>query len=302
MSRAAPGAFVCGARLAFIVTRWAGPTMTPFAERIRNATVPARLVAAWSAACARWNPIVIIVVAWALLAVPLVFFRGYNSDEGLAVSIARTALEDGNWLTPSMFNLRWIERPTLLSWIIAAISLPFGHVSQITARVPVVLFLLLGCLLLYALLRKVGASVPAALFGTALFFACPLVMRSYVMITADMPLAVLLFLAFVLWWSGYEKGSIGIGRWIAIGGVLALAGLMKGPQPVSYFALGIGLFVLGRRSWRQIPGLVLAGLIAAIPLVAWYRYVYAAGDETQWAAFMRVRPAVILPGPLVSSL
>ena len=63
-------------------------------------------------------------------------------------------------------------------------------------------------------------------------------MRSYVMITADMPLAVLLFLAFVLWWDGYASGTLGFGRWIAIGLVLALAGLMKGPQPVSYFALG----------------------------------------------------------------
>ncbi len=47
-----------------------------------------------------------------------------------------------------MFNLRWVERPTLLSWIIAAISAPFGSVSQVTARLPIVLFLLAGCLLI----------------------------------------------------------------------------------------------------------------------------------------------------------
>ncbi len=97
-----------------------------------------------------------------------------------------------------MFNLRWVERPTLLSWIIAAISAPFGGVSQITARLPVALFVLLGCLLIYALLRKLSASVPASLLGVALFLACPLVIRSNVMITADLPLAVLLFLAFFL--------------------------------------------------------------------------------------------------------
>ena len=58
------------------------------------------------------------------------------------------------------------------------------------------LFVLLGCLLIYALLRKLSASVPASLIGVALFLACPLVIRSNVMITADLPLAVLLFLAF----------------------------------------------------------------------------------------------------------
>ncbi len=276
--------------------------MTSLADRLRASTIPERMIAAWNAAATRWNPIATIVVACAVLTGPLVFFRGYNSDEGLAVSIARTALEDGDWLVPHMFNLRWVERPTLLSWIIAAISAPFGGVSQVTARLPIVLFLLAGCVLIYALLWKLKASIPASLLGVALFLACPLVIRSNVMITADLPLAVLLFFAFFLWWSRFEKGALDFGCWLAIGIVLAFAGLLKGPQPLAYFALGIGLYVLGSRSWRQIPGLAMAGVIYAIPLAAWYAAIYTPGDETIWAAFMRVHPAAPLPGPLDTGL
>ena len=174
----------------------------------RPVAIAQRIVGAWDALGTRWSPVAVIIVAWAVLSVPLVFFRGYNSDEGLTVSIARTALENGDWLNQYTFNVRWVDSPRLQAWIIAAISAPFGNVSQITARLPSVLFLLCGCLLIYVLLRKVGAGVAAALFGTALFLACPLVMRGYVMITADLPLAVLLFLAFVLWWSGCAKGSV----------------------------------------------------------------------------------------------
>ena len=253
--------------------------MTSLAERLHASSIPERIVAAWNAAATRWNPIATIVVAWAVLTGPLVFFRGYNSDEGLAVSIARTALEDGEWLVPHMFNLRWVERPTLLSWIIAAISAPIGGVNQFTARLPIVLFLLAGCLLIYALLRKLNASVAAALLGVALFLACPLVIRSNVMITADLPLAVLLFFAFFLWWTGYQQRALGFGRWLAIGVVLAFAGLLKGPQPLAYFALGIGCYVLLSRSWRQIPGLAMAGVICALPLAFWYAAIYAPGDE-----------------------
>jgi 4-amino-4-deoxy-L-arabinose transferase-like glycosyltransferase len=43
-------------------------------------------------------------------------------------------------------------------WIIAAISLPFGSVSQFTARLPTILVLLGGSLPIYSLLRRVGAS------------------------------------------------------------------------------------------------------------------------------------------------
>ena len=62
--------------------------------------------------------------------------------------------------------------------------------------------------------------------------------RSSVLVTADLPLAVTLFFAFYLWWGGDEAGAFGLGRWLAIGIVLALAGLFKGPQPIAYFALG----------------------------------------------------------------
>jgi 4-amino-4-deoxy-L-arabinose transferase-like glycosyltransferase len=265
-------------------------------------TVAERIVAAWNDLAARYNPYAVIAVACVLLAGPLIFFRGYNSDEGLAVTIARTAVEDGDWIVPHVFNMRWIERPTLLSWIIAAISEPFGGVSQITARLPIALFLLLGCVLIYLLLRKVAAGVPAALFGVALFLACPLVIRSYVMITADLPLAVLLFFAFYLWWSANQDRSIGLGRWFAIGVVLALAGLFKGPQPIAYFALGVGLYILGSRSWRQIPGLVLAGVVCTLPLAAWYAAIYAPGDAQTWGTFMRVHPAIIFSGPVEAFL
>jgi 4-amino-4-deoxy-L-arabinose transferase-like glycosyltransferase len=257
----------------------------------------ARLIAWWNAVVERWHPIALIVVVWALLTLPLVFFRGFNSDEGVAVTIARSALEDGYWLSPHIFNDRFVERPTLLSWIIAAISWPFGSVNQFTARLPIVLALLGGCLLIYGLLRRVGVGVSAAVLGAALFLACPLVQRSYVMTTADMPLAVLLFAAFVLWWSGHASGRISAGRWGTIGGVLAIAALLKGPQPIAYFALGVGLFVLGSRSWREIPGLVLAGAICVIPLAGWYAAVYAPGDETQWAGFMRLHVGAPLSNP-----
>ena len=276
------------------------PPMTVASALPRALPIAVRIVARWNALAQRLPPVTAIVAAWAVLVLPLVFFRGYNSDEGLAVSIARAAVEDDQWLVPHFFNSRLIERPTLLSWIIAAVSEPFGQVSQVSARLPVALFLLAGCLLIYGLLRRVGASVPASLLGAALFLACPLVIRSYVTITADMPLAVLLFLAFFLWWSGHQEGAIGTSRWIAVGVVLALAGLLKGPQPIAYFALGVSVFVLGHREWRQIPGLILAGLICALPLAAWYAAVHASGDEAAWAAFMRLRPVSSLPGPLAA--
>jgi 4-amino-4-deoxy-L-arabinose transferase-like glycosyltransferase len=274
----------------------------PFRSGLLRVTeTAARQLAWWRGLAERWNPLVLIFAAWAVLVLPLVFLRGFNSDEGVAISIARTAIEDGYWLTPHVFNVRFVERPTLLSWVIAAISLPFDGVSQFTARLPIALSVLGGCLLIFWLLRKV-ASAPAALLGAALFLTCPIVLRAYVMSTADLPLAVLMFAAFAVWWVGCASGRISPGRWAAIGVILAFAGLMKGPQPVGYFALGIGLFILVTRSWKQIRGFVLAGVISALPLLAWYAYVYTPGDTGTWAGFMRLQVSMPLAGPMEASL
>ena len=255
-----------------------------------------RLIAAWTALTRRCNPLVLIIAAWGVLALPLVFFRGFNSDDGVALTLAQTALTDGQWLTPHMFNQRFAERPVLLSWVSAAISLPFGGVTEFTARLPIILSLLGGCLLVFALLRRV-ASAPAALFGVALFLACPLVLRAYVAPTADLPLAVLLFLAFSVWWTAHAAARLTIVRWIAIGGILALAALLKGPQPVAYFFLGVGAYVVVRGCWTQLPGLILAGVVAAVPLAAWYAYVYTPGDGMLWAMFMRMDKTRIAASP-----
>jgi len=176
---------------------------------------------------------------------------------------------------------------------------PFGAVNQITARLPNFLLLLFGCLLIYRLLRKVAAGFPAALFGVALFLACPLVIRLYVSVTPDLPLAVSLFFAFVLWWDGYTGNKLTAWRWLAIGLVLAFAGGFKGPEPVAYFGLGIGLYVLITRSWRQIPWLVLCGVICLIPVVIWGASIYASGDQTDWLAYMRIaHPRAVFYGPI----
>jgi 4-amino-4-deoxy-L-arabinose transferase-like glycosyltransferase len=264
------------------------------------AGIGVRLAECWDRLAKRFNPPLLIVGAWALLCLPLVLLRGYNSDEGLAVTIARSAVEGGHWLEPYVFNVRWVERPTLLSWLIALVSAPFGEVTQLASRLTVALFLLGGCLLIYGLLRGAGARRAAALAAVALFLACPMVLRNAVMITADMPLSVLLFLAFAIWWRGEAAGRHTPVSWIAIGLALALAGLMKGPQPVAYFALGVGVYLLLTSSWRQFPGMILAGLVCFAPIAAWYRMVYTPGDEGQWAAFMRFAPGVRLNGPIHS--
>ena len=103
--------------------------MNPFDKGIQrlNATA-ASINTLWSDWSSSRDPRYVVVVLWALLTVPLIFLRGYNSDEGLLVTIARTALEDGNWITPHAFNARIVERPTLIApgLCVTAVLIAYG--------------------------------------------------------------------------------------------------------------------------------------------------------------------------------
>lgn len=229
---------------------------------------------------------VFLIGIWAVVSIPSALFRGYHYVEGLTVTIAQSAIQDGNWLTPHLFNMRWIERPTLLSWVIAAVSYPFGHVYPFVARLPVILSILLGTLLVWWALQRI-ARAPAALFGAAAFLACPIVIRYYTTSVADIPLAVILFGAFLIWWNAFSGGRLTVWHWLQVGCLLAIAALLKGPQPLVYVVLGILAFSIVTRNWTQIPGLGLACVVAAIPVLYWYASVYVQGDQGEWMRYTR---------------
>lgn len=261
-----------------------------------------RVIRLWGSLASGDFSLLLIIGVWLLISVPPAIFHGYHYVEGLTVTIAQTALDDGNWLTPHMYNLRWIERPTLLSWVIAAISLPFGHVSPFIARLPIILSLLAGTLLVWRALRSV-ASAGAALFGAFAFLACPIVMRYYVTSVADLPLAVILFGAFLIWWNSYSTGKISVARWLGIACLLAIAALLKGPQPVAYFMLGLLAFVSLTSTWWQIPGLVLTGFLAIVPTALWYAHVFIPGDQGEWLRYTRLSSGGITwPRPFANAV
>jgi hypothetical protein len=62
--------------------------------------------------------------------------------------------------------------------------------------------------------------------------------------------------------------------------------LAKGPQPVGFFALGTGGYLLLGRRWRDLPGLIVCLALPAATVVAWAMAVYRPGDAEVWLAYM----------------
>ena len=225
---------------------------------------------------------------WALMAFPAIALRSAHFEEGTVLSLARGAVEEGHWLTPFRYGARFVERPVLLSWIIAAISEVTGGVTMWTTRIPHVLFLLAGAWLVYDLVKRATGGKAAALFGALCWFGAPMIAQKFITAEPDVTLSVLLFAVFYVWWKSLVADRLTLSRWLLIGVLLGIAGLTKGPQPVGYVTLGIGAYMLIKRQFADLPGFVLANLIAALMIGSWYFMVATPQDTEGWEVHSRI--------------
>ena len=228
-----------------------------------------------------------IVAFWALMAIPAVMLRAVHMEEGTVLGLARGAVEDGHWLAPFRYGVRFVERPVLLSWIAAALGEVTGGVTVLTVRIPHLLFLLAGAWLVYDLV-KATAGKAAGLFGALCWFASPMVAQKFVTAEPDVTLSVLLFAVFCVWWKSLVVERLTPARWLLIGVLIGLAGLTKGPQPVAYVTLGIGAYLLLKRRFADLPPFLLANLLAALIIGSWYLMVAVPHDAEAWAVHSRI--------------
>lgn len=234
----------------------------------------------------RW-PLLWVIGLFAVQAIPATLIRASNLEEGRVVAMARGALEDGHWITPYLYGERFAERPVLLSWITALCGEISGGVTLWSLRVPHLAFFLAGALAIYALLRTTTGKA-AAIFGALCWISMPMVAPKFINAEPDIVMSTLLFAAFCLWWQSTSKGRMSWLRWVGVAVLMALSGLTKGPQPVAYFTLGVGGYLLLQRQWRQLPGFIAANLVAIVLIGAWYALVYQPNDIEAWAVHSRL--------------
>jgi 4-amino-4-deoxy-L-arabinose transferase-like glycosyltransferase len=229
-----------------------------------------------------------ILVLWVLLVLPTISLRSAHYEEGTVIGLARGALEDGQWLQPHLYGVRFIERPVLLSWLLALFSIPIGTVELWFARLVIIMLYLASGWLIFSLVRRYATDL-AALFATLCFFVSPMLLQKVTTAEPDLLLSFLIFSAFVVWWNGEEQGGAGFVRTLAVALLLAAAGLVKGPQPLAYFFLGVGAYLLVRRRWSGLLALVFIGVVSAGLVALWYFAVLQESrDVTVWMRHSRL--------------
>jgi 4-amino-4-deoxy-L-arabinose transferase-like glycosyltransferase len=200
-----------------------------------------------------------------LLAVPAFFFLWrlsafglVGADEPRYAQVAREMFERGDWITPTLGRVPWLEKPPLYYWQAMVAYKLFG-ISDWAARLPSVFDAFLLMIAVYWFLERFrrgieldGALICATSAGIVGFSRAA---------STDMPLTALFSVAMLAWCAWLEAGD----RKHLVGfyAFLALATLAKGPVAPFLAMAIIGIFAAANRSaklaWRtlSIPGILI---------------------------------------------
>jgi 4-amino-4-deoxy-L-arabinose transferase-like glycosyltransferase len=199
---------------------------------------------------------IIVLLVWACVVLPTLTLHSFIWEEGTNAEIARDVLAHGHFPVPIVYGIPWLEKPSLLPWLIAGVAAVTGQVNEWSARLPAMISVLLTALMVQGLTR-LYASLQASLFAALCFLFAPLLLQKLAIAEPDTLITLLSFAAFLVWWNGIAAGGVSILRWIVCGLLLAALVMAKGPQPAGFFALGTAAYLMVERRWRDLPGWLL---------------------------------------------
>lgn len=204
------------------------------------------------------------------------FFNTRGSSREAVVAL--TMLKDGNWILPVNNGVDMAYKPPFTHWLIALISLPFGHVTEYTSRLPSALALsvmTMACFRFFAKREDAGTSLLAAMLLLTSFETH----RAGMSCRVDMVLTCMMVLALLQLFKWTERGMRGIPWW----GVLWLgcAFLSKGPVGAVLPCLVVLVYALSKGfGWeRSFSGIVSIGLLSCILPLAWYVAAWRQGGD-----------------------
>ena len=187
-------------------------------------------------------------------------------DEGRYVEIAREMIASGNYITPQLNGITFLEKPILFYWVEAFIIKVFG-LHEWSVRLLPVLFGTLGCILNYIAGLKLF-SRRTALLAAFLQMSTLIYFFSAHYTNMDLMVAVLITGSLYLAVMGLKATETVKQRTFYLWGayfLAALAFLTKGLIGIIFPCLILSIWIIALREWRLIRQLrIITGLIIAL--------------------------------------
>ncbi|MDA7742154.1 glycosyltransferase family 39 protein [Francisellaceae bacterium] len=206
----------------------------------------------------------------------LLFLGGHHlliPDEGRYPEIAREMLTSGNWTTPTINGVPFLDKPIMYYWL-EAFSMKLFGVHAFSIRLPMALFGALGVPIMYCFGRKFY-NRRTGLLAAGILASAPLYFLAGHYANMDLEVATFLWISAFLFilglqhpWKSKQRRWILYLAYAVAGG----AALTKGMMGFVFPAMMVGLWVILTNNWRTIrelhlPEGVIIFLIITVPWV-----------------------------------
>ena len=192
--------------------------------------------------------VVLIAIAWFGF---LDHRKLINPDEGRYAEIPYEMVNSGNWITPRLNGLKYLEKPPLQYWVTAATYKVFGF-SEWTARLWPALTGFLGILLVWFAGRRLfGAD--AGIYAALVLLSSPYYVTLGHIITLDMGFTFFLSVAiftFAHAQNNRNSDAMRVRLMRLVWGALGLAFLSKGLVALVLPTLALVLYSLWQHDWK----------------------------------------------------
>jgi 4-amino-4-deoxy-L-arabinose transferase-like glycosyltransferase len=208
-------------------------------------------------------------------------------DEGRYAEVAREMLRSGDFVTPRLDGVPFLDKPPLFYWLEAGAFAAFG-VHVWSARLVPALLGFACCALLYAAgARLYGRR--AGLLGAVVLAASPLHFGGSQYVNHDLAVATWISAALLAFAVGDRREGSGRTRWLLAGyAAMGLAVLTKGLIGIVLPLGAVGVWVAVAGRWREVPRYLLPAGLALVAVIAVPWHVVAHGRNPDLLHYLYV--------------
>lgn len=204
----------------------------------------------------------------------------FTPDEGRYSEVAREMVATGDYITPRLNGVAFLDKPVLYYWLQASAIVMFG-LKEWALRFWPALMGVFGCLIAYAA-GRVMFSRRAGVISALVLATSPLYFGAAHYANLDLEVAVLIstsLLFFIM--SAQTPSSLHKGFLISAYVFASLAALTKGLIGIAFPVMIIGTWIVLLNRWSLIPRMrILTGFVLFMLItVPWYVLVQKANPQ-----------------------
>jgi len=226
----------------------------------------------------RGKAFLFVLITWVLIYLPGLGREGLKGEEGRRVLPAVEMLKTGSWILPRIGGADYYSKPPGINWLVAGSFAITGRQTELTARLPSVVFVLIFVSLLIWM-PSPWMGVPARLISAIIFLTNIALIEKGRLIEIEAVYISLTGIAILLWLNIWSINGLKWLLWLAPSIVLAFGMLVKGPFILIFFYSVVVSILCYSKKFRSLfsPWHILGVFLIIFLFLGW---LYLAFQQT----------------------